>query len=146
MDCSNASYSFLDHMSQPMHPKNSKKPIGPPDRNQRRPAPRKKAHQNENEEEQALIFNEHSENNQEQSQDVMNVTFNRSSEATHNFFGGAQSPKTSEYPDDFFNVEKKDSLKLSSGEYEAFDQIKEARVKKRESETKMEVKSEKKRK
>ena len=76
----------------------------------------------------------------------MNVTFNRSSETTHNFFGGAQSPKASEYPDDFYNVEKKDSLKLSSGEFEAFDQIKEEKVKALANETKIDVKPDKKRK
>lgn len=89
------------------------------------------------------MFNAQGEADQENTQDVMNVTFNRSSD---NFFAGGQSPKTSEYPDDFFDVEKKDSLKLSSGEFEAFDQIKEAKVKARPSETKIETKPEKKRK
>lgn len=91
----------------------------------RQPAVSKKQRQAENEEEQALMFNEHAElNNDEQSIDVMNVTFNRSSTTTHNLFVANQSPKPSEFPDDFFSSEKKDSLKLSSGEYEAFDQIK----------------------
>lgn len=109
------------------HAKNAGRHGGPNDRQQRRQPPRnKESRNNDNDEEQALIFNEHVESNgDEQSIDVMNVTFNRSSATTHNLFVAAQSPKPSEYPDDFFSVEKKDSLKLSTGEYEAFDLIKE---------------------
>lgn len=75
----------------------------------------------------------------------MNLTFNRSSVATHNLFVGNQSPKPSEFPDDFYNYEKKDSLKLSTGEYEAFDQIKEQKLKAPSKETKNDVELERKR-
>ena len=57
--------------------------------------------------------------------DVMNMTFNRSSLAVPGCpFLQNESPKQSEFPYDYFDSEKKDSLKLSSGEYEAFTQIK----------------------
>lgn len=57
--------------------------------------------------------------------DVMNMTFNRSSNAVPaGLFLQTESPKLSEFPYDFYDLEKKDSLKLSSGEFEAFTQIK----------------------
>lgn len=53
--------------------------------------------------------------------DVMNMTFNRSSLALPaSLFLPNESPSQSEFPYDYYDNEKKDSLKLSSGEFEAF--------------------------
>lgn len=134
-------------MGQSKYAKNQGRPCGQTERVQRRLNPRNKEHPNDNEEEQALIFNEHAgANHDEQSQDVMNVTFNRSSAITNDLFIGNQSPKPCELEDSFFSVVKKDSLKLSFGSYEAFDQIKEGKPQPLPEETKNNAKPEKKRK
>ena len=58
------------------------------------------------------------------------MTFNRNSASRAAFPVGnlhlpGDSPCSSEYPDYYYNTEKKDSLKLSTGEYMAFTHIKE---------------------
>ena len=63
----------------------------------------------------ALIGKEH---HSYSTNDVMNMTFNRSSLAIPGFLlASNESPKQSEFPYDFYDIEKKDSLKLSSGEF-----------------------------